>query len=341
MIHPALPRQLARVIARALDGETDDRIARHYGETMPRMREEQLRHPLFQAPLRWDRLPRMTAALTRLRDVLVDAGVDATIPIGAPTLAVLHEATHYGGAMPMLYGYPADLDYFLSHGMSPDETIDRYLTAPVLHEVCHLDRDRDALPPHLDECIAGWLGVHVWPEFAYPEPGHDDAIYAAPWLAQIGHAMVRTFGVREVVRAHAGYASTLPSFEDAYWEDWQQRRTLHFLSDTMNPEPWIALVTAGRTLAPDPVSDRRIVTDALRAMCLVSDNIGGSFRTRTELPRGPIVVDGSAHRVTTAPHNALDIVPPRYWLPPCVTESCEVTLTSLDEIPALVDRLIR
>src|SRR5262249_14548902 len=107
----------------------------------------------------------------------------------------------------LLYGYPADLRYFHKRHPGGDlmPIFDRYFTAPIIHELCHFAPHQNALyPPYLDECVAGWLGVYVLPEFAYPLPENDDAIFAAPWLAQVGQAMARAFGVRSVIRAHAG-----------------------------------------------------------------------------------------------------------------------------------------
>src|SRR5262249_14590612 len=161
-----------------------------------------------------------------------------------------------------------------SRGLDAHAAIDRYLVAPVLHELCHFAPERDALPPHLDECIAGWIAVHVWPEFAYPEPGCDDAIFASPWLSQIGQAFARAFGIGPLVRAHAGtiaWREALPPelvdrLEQACRADWAERRTLHFLSNTVDPAPWIAFAIE-RGLADDPAFDRAIVGDALRAMC--------------------------------------------------------------------------
>ena len=54
---------------------------------------------------------------------------------------------------------------------------------------------------HLDEAIGGWIGAHVWPELVFPAVDHDDALYAAPWLAQIGQAFARRLLVLDDVRA--------------------------------------------------------------------------------------------------------------------------------------------
>jgi len=354
---PGMPRALERVVQRAMErvgGAEAEQLASYYAEIMPRQRVEQLGRAggdgaaLLHAALDWDRLPRMRAAISSLARVLGEAGVDASgvhSALRAGSLAELYCATYYGGCMPLLYGCPADLAYFASRGLDVQAAIDRYLTVPVLHELCHLGRDRDALPPHLDECVAGWLGVHVWPEFAYPEPGQDDAIYASPWLSQIGAAMVRAFGLSPVLRAHGGDRGALPATfvaaaEAAYWHDWEARRPLHFLSDTLAPRPWIELVLAHAELRADADADRRIVEDALRAMCLVTERVGGSFRTRSAVPDAPIVVECGV--VSTRAKNELDIVPPSYWIPSTVpvTARIELRLMSLEDIPAAAATLV-
>lgn len=360
------PAPLRRMLSRALaisEGDSAHAIRRHYTELMPRLRVAQIvgtaepAATLMHAPLDWSRLPRLAAAIDELFALLGEADVDPMLPLGAesaaafractPTLGELYMRTHYGGCMPLLYGYPADLAYFMSRGMALHATIDRYLTVPVLHELCHFGRHREALPMHLDECVAGYLGVHVWPEFAYPAPGEDDAIYAAPWLSQVGQAIARAFGVPAVVRGHSGIAAwpaVLPrgfvaAAERLAWDDWRARRTVHFLSDTLAPEPWVALallagageplrghsleslarVPLGQlVLRDDAAFDRDIVEDALRAMCLDNVQLAGSFRARTRVPDVPIAIDAHACSVTAPARSALDYRAPRYWLPPAV-----------------------
>lgn len=364
----ALPAALRLTLSHAVaferrEGRVDfvADLVQHYTVTMPTQREVQRTggDPLLNTPFLWHRLPRLSRAIDRLFATLTDAGVDETLALGAPTaeafrartptLATLYERTHYGGVMPLLYGNLADLTYFLANGGDdPQQAIDRYLTTPIVHELCHLSRDRDALQPlHLDECVAGWLGVHVHPEFAYPAAGCDDAIFAAPWLSQIGQALARAFGIRALVRAHGGaepWDAALPaSFVDAAarlgWDDWRARRSLHFLSNTLDPAPWVALALVagaggdltGATLAglaatplstlvlpDDPDFDRAIVEDALRAMCLDNVRIEGSFRARTALPAGVISIDATACTMTSARRGEVDVVDPRYWIPPAV-----------------------
>jgi hypothetical protein len=258
----------------------------------------------------------------------------------------------------------------MSRGMDLHATIDRYLTVPILHELCHVGRFREALPVHLDECVAGYLGVRVWPEFAYPEPGEDDAIYAAPLLSQVGQAIARAFGITAVVRGHTGHTPWLAAVprnfvvtaERLAWEDWRARRTLHFLSDTLAPRPWIALallVAGGHSLREhnlvslarvplgslvirdDEAFDRAIVEDGLRAMCLDNVRLAGSFRARTRVPPTPIDIDVATATVTTAQQSALDLQPPSYWLPPAVAARLEAAgiaryrlqLADIDAIP--------
>jgi len=388
----ALPAALRLTLTHAVayersEGRTEvvADLLRHYTETMPAQRDAQRTSsdPLLHTPFAWHRLPRLSGAIDRLFAALADAGVDTTHALGAPTaeafrartptLAVLYERAHYGGVMPLLYGNLADLAYFrTSGGDDPQEAIDRYLTTPIIHELCHLSRERDALQPlHLDECVAGWLGVHVHREFAYPAVGYDDAIFAAPWLSQIGQALARAFGIRAVLRAHGGaepWDAALPaSFVDAAarlgWDDWCARRSLHFLSNTLDPAPWVALALvaaaggdltratlAGLAATPlselalphDPGFDRAIVEDALRAMCLENVRIEGSFRARTALPAGLIAIDAVACTMTSARRGDVDIVDPRYWIPPAVGRQIlaagrvgyRVRLATVEAIPA-------
>ncbi len=342
---PSFRAHLAGAIAREqADGRAAAAatLAAHYGDTMPRMRVAQLapdgaHAALFHTSLDWARLPRLARALDRLDAVLGEAGVAFRVP-RAPTLAALYATTHYGGFMPLLYGYPADLAYFASRGERGDvhTTIDRYLTAPIIHEACHLARDRRRLLPiHLDECLGGWLGVHVHPEFAYPAPGEDDAIFAAPWLAQVGQAIVRAFGLAAAIRTHAGVEAALPAdflaAAHALAEaDWATRRSVHFLADTFDPEPWLALVL-DRPMPDDPAFDRAIVADGLRAMCLETTQVAGSFRTRVRVPT-TVTIDASSHRMS-AERRGLDPVAPRYWLPRSVHESSVVRVTDLGTLP--------
>jgi hypothetical protein len=290
---PAFRRVLERAFAASLSVEdrpmpraleaTARALLDHYTVTMPARRREQLAR--LQAPVP----SKLRAAIAGLDAVLADAGVPP-VP-DEPTLAALYERTYYGELMPMLHGDRDDL------------------VAPMIHELCHLGRARTPIdPPHLDECLTGWLGV-----YAYPATLVD--IYGAPWLAQVGQAIARTFGVRATIRAHAGLAP-LPAWftraaEALGWDDWQQRRSVHLLADTMDPAPWVALARS-RGVPEDPAFDRQIVEDALRSMCLVNSLEEGRFVVRVAPPEAPIVIDDGW--MTTAPRG-IDRIPPRYWVP--------------------------
>ncbi|HLL22931.1 MAG TPA: hypothetical protein VK427_12415, partial [Kofleriaceae bacterium] len=337
---PVMPRAFRTMLAHATAELADDpaaaQIVAHYTEVMPAARAAQLASPLFQTPLDWARLPRLAHVLERF------AAVTGVIVPRTATFGALYEATHYGGFMPMLYGMPADLAYFSSRGLDPLATIDRYLAAPMLHELTHFARERDALlPPHLDECVAGWLGRHIWRELAFPEPGDDTAIYAAPYLTQIGAAVARAFGADAVVHGQTGAApwdAVLPArFLEAItrfgWDDWRARKTAHFLSDTLAPAPWVERILAAATRAPDPLLDREIVRDALHAGCLASEVLAGSSGTRVQAvfvaPRTLVIDEGwvvaGGRRV--------------HWLPPGLRTPRSIEIDSRAEIDRWLDEL--
>ncbi len=313
------PPSFQRVLDRAIRDEPTLRapLLDHYAIRMPAARRDE--PALFQVELDWEQLPRLRRAIDRLYTVLAEADVPPLIgpPTSAafftntPTLSALYARTHYGGAMPLLYGHESSLAYFASHGLSPLAQIDRYLVAPIVHELSHLHRAREGVPVvHLDECLAGWLGVHVHRELAYPAPGHDDALYGAPWLAQVGQAIARRFGIRAAIRAHAGVEPLPIDYADFGWADWRARKTLHFLSDTMDPVPWIELIL--HDLPDDPAFDRIILEDALTAMCLENTLITGSVRTRLVPTATATLRDGWL----VGERRGIDTVAPRYWVPP-------------------------
>jgi hypothetical protein len=85
-----------------------------------------------------------------------------------------------------------------------------------------------------------------------------------------------------------------------------------------------------------------IAADGVRAMCLHSTRVAGSFRTRTRLPAAPITIDAAAGRISLAHPDELLGVAPRYWLPPAVCArisaaghtSYELHLGALAAIPS-------
>ncbi len=318
-----VPRAFGDFLAAALALEEREgtpraaHLRRHYFEVMPRMRDEQLARDvepaatLMHAPLEWDRLPRFAGALERLFALLGDAGVTtetaAAFRARSPTLAAIYERSYYGAFMPMIYGYPADLKFFAGKidALGRMEVIDRYLAAPLLHELAHLHPDRDCpLPLYVDECVAGYLSVRVLPSFAFPPAGEDIGLFCTPWFAQVGQALVRALGLRRTVRCHAA----LEPWPDEVWrpaaalgwEEYRERRQPHFLGDNFRPDPWLALFD-GLTPPGETPMDREIVEDALRAMCVDNHLVGATFRVVSRPPPAPIDIDLARRRVTTAP----------------------------------------
>ncbi len=271
-----LPDAFAEVLLRAcaledIDGgdlERAGRLLDHYLSWMPARRVEQLcategiAARIFHAPLDWDAMPRLSGALKSAFDLLDAAEVHPLEPLGAPdpdtfmasspTLAALYQRTFFGGFMPMLGASPVDLNALTDEideiGLTP--TIDRRMTAPLVHEWMHFGRNRrPLLPPYLDECVAGFLGLVVHEGTAFPPPGEDTGLYGAPWLAQVGAALGRTVGLKALVRAQAGadaWRDAMPpglldACERLGWARIEATRQAHFLPDTTNPWPWVRL----------------------------------------------------------------------------------------------------
>jgi hypothetical protein len=358
--HPAaeppslvVPDAFADMLAAALAHHDDEALRVHYLDTMPRVRVEQMatraepNATLFHTRLDWDRLPRLTRALDRLATLLGPVPREAT-------LAALYARTYYGGFMPLLYGYPADLAHAaraLVAGAELHDVIDRYLTAPIVHELTHASPSREAIfPIYLDECIAGSFGVWCHRGFAYPEPGEDTGLYAAPWLTQVGQALTRAFGRDAIARAHAGAApweaaipaALLDELAARGWAEYARDRRPHFLSDNFRPAAWLAPILAHIDEETD--EDLPILEDGLRAMCLRNFLSHDAFRVETAAPQAPIQIDLSTLTTTSA----FDPVPLSYWFPPPIARRLQaagihgysVTLRDPRSVPALA-RVLR
>jgi len=385
-VSAAMPPAFAETLAVALAQERRDSgvraevLRRHYFEVMPSLRAAQLdpdaqpQAALFHTRLELERLPRLAGALDRLFALLARAEVPAerALPARAPaelieefpTLAALYQRTYYGGFMPLLYGYPADVDFF-ARGLAeqgPLAVIDRYLAAPAIHELAHFSPRRQALLPlYLDECVAGYLGVRVIPELAYPAPGEDNGLFAAPWLAQVGQALVRRYGLEAVVRAHAGvvdWSDVLPRgfLEGALrlgWEDYLATRGPHFLSDAFRPDPWLKLIYLGEPRSrqelerlpwseiPVPAEradDVDVLADALGACCLENFQVDRSYRVRSrpaavriELAACRAVAPGGPHDPPQLAHH----VPPAWArrVQAAGVDTISLEINDLAEIP--------
>lgn len=284
-----------------------------YLDTMPALRVAQARDggapigALFHRPLDWDALPVLRAAMAR-----VDA---AALVESCPTLDALCWRTHYGGFLPLLYAYPGDLaraGRLLDGGASVEAVIERLFVAPLVHELCHFQRERSIeLPLYLDEAIAAYLGVQALPAMAFPDDDGTHGLFGATLLYPVGQWFARLFGgetLRAVqrgasARAHLGgdVVDRLAAFG---WADYLARRPLHLLSDNYDPQRWCR-VLAGlppdapwSALPPLPLDEQdfAMLDAALRAMCLVEAQDEGTFVVR-RAPSGPIEIDLDACEV--------------------------------------------
>jgi hypothetical protein len=376
---PEMPRPFAealeRVLALEAGGPRQATLETHYLSLMPAMRVDQLASSeapastFFQASLWWDKLPHLSQAVARLRALLDDAGAPAPDLTG-DTVSELYQRTFYGGFMPLLYGAPADLAHFSRAGLPLDATLDRYFTAPLVHELAHLQRARRVFPLYLDECVAGALCVRVFPQFAFPDG--DEGIFATPWFAQVGQALARAAGWRNLLRAHAGvvpWMEALPAglaaaLERLGWEDYVESRRLHLLSDNFRPEPWlkaIFLAQAGASLerhtlrslselswsevppGDESPLDEEVVRHALLSMCLDNHQVERSFRTSLRPPPKPIELDAANCRMSTAP-GPFDPAPLAYWIPPPLAarlpHDCLISLRDLRAVDELARAIL-
>jgi len=356
-----IPSTFADTLAAAITLDPDAPLAWHYLDTMPALHVEQLHtsaHPtavLLHTPLDWSRLPRLAGAIARLHALVPTAAADHPA-----TIADLYRRAYYGGFMPILYAYPDDLAAMARELASHDlhAVVDRWLAAPLIHELAHLSPARAAIfPGYLDECIAGWLSMRALPEFVYPAPGEANALFAAPWFAQVGQALARAVGEPALLAAHAGLAG----WDDALgplaaaaarlgWGEYLERRDPHFLSSNFRPEPWLklfALASARKPLdftlqqldalnwadipagAPTP-ADSAALADGLRAMCTRSYQDRGAYRVARR-PPPPITIDVPSRTISAAADG--DPVAPRYPLPHAIAATLRQRVFTIQPPP--------
>ncbi len=361
----AMGRWLSWVIAAAETNGKDQTVANHYFETMPRLRVEQLvslaepNRTLFHTPLNWSLLPRLSGAIDRLFELL---GRDAKAAIGStsaasfrsdrPTLNLLFQSTYYGGFMPLLYAYPADLAAIgqrLEGGLPLMAAIDRHLAAPLVHELSHFGPNRRAIfPPYLDECIPAFLGTLLLKGTVWPEEHENDALFGGPWLVQVGQALARTIGLGPLVRAHAGlvqWDTVLPSslaerLLELGWEEHSAHGSIHFLTSRQRPEPWMKLFFLAASgvaleswtldrldLLPwcdippgnEAPEDMAILENALRTMCLFNQRTEGTFRVVPCAPNSLVTIDLDRCQVgVQCTAGACDEASIRYLFPPAL-----------------------
>ena len=372
----ALPPDFGALLERALALEATEQedgwevrvmtLLAHYLEIMPGLRVEQVctadepQATLFHAPLDWARLPRLGGAVRRFFELVAGAGVPAERAFGVPdadafmarhaTLASVYASTYFSGVMPVLYGFAPDMTAYgaeIDAGEDRHAVIDRWLAAPIVHELSHLSRHRRPLdPPYLDECVAGFLGVRALPALELPARGERGGLFMAPWFAQVGRAIAAVVGLAPMIRAHAGVvpwdavlpAGLAPTWAALGWDGYVASRGVHFLGDNFRPEPWLKalyLAAAGAlpaspdraTLealpwpaipcaAPEDV-DVEDLAAALHAACLEPELVANTWRVGCGPARAAVIVDLEACVVRVAgPKHPLEPVPLAVLCPP-------------------------
>jgi hypothetical protein len=406
---PELPRTWRRTLEEALrrerasaDPDAPARAAalcEHWLVRLPQALAEQVGSStepwtsLFHTPVAWHRLPRFGAALRRLARLARLSDIPAALALGAaspsaltrhrPTLARLHLGFCFGASSPLLYATEHDVRAYAAERPSVGSLaalLDRRLAAPLVHELSHLGRHRDAAqPPIIDECISAWLGVLLLPELIWPAPGQDNALMGAGWFAQTGQLLFHLVGRRALLRAHAGVdpieaiwpGDLGESLLRLGWERWERDHAPHFLGGHDDPEPlakliWLARaaqptapydLAALRTLdladlatAPPTAADRAIVTAGLRSMALRTTLRDGAWRVRAAPAPAAVTLDARQGLLIAPPEPDLPHLPPLRWvLPPSViaalrqggVDQAVIAPFTPDAIPALATAITR
>jgi hypothetical protein len=351
-LSPGLPAGLLRMLREADEGaEEEERSSRwrHYTAWSPAALVGSLCDAgapgaaLLHRPLDPARHPRLWGAVEALSG-LSGSGLPAARVQPGWSLARVYAGCCFGGCMPMLYTSAPELRALEAEAAARglDQTLDRRMTGPLVHELAHFLRDGSPLHPCLlDECVAAWLGARAAPAQCFGSPGEDDAIYGAAWFAQVGQGLALAFGAAAVARAQSGVcgwsevipAPALGALEAFGLWRWRQGREPHFLSGNTSPEPWLRLIAwlgagqapppspAGLTdaavievaAAPDPAQAREAVDWALQAMSLEASARGGVWRAGPA-PSGRARIDWEAARAE-APEARGHAPALRYGLP--------------------------
>lgn len=340
-------RMLAGALALARPDE-DAALRHHYLAFMPGLRCEQMHAstPLLHEPLVWAQMPSIFAALQRL--LLASPSQSVTDPVRGerveppraawlassldelqqqcPTLDALFRRARYGRYLPLLTGDPATLARLaqrVAQGEALPRVIERHLGAALLHELSHGARhgDGEALdfPPYLDECWASYVCTRLLPAATFPGgPGSEDApraLYGAPWLVQVGQALARFAAPQDP--AEIPLRPRLPvelsaALAALAWEEHALHRSLHFLSATYTPEPWLKLLFLGLAGALPPPQGRTLA--ALQALAFADipcapetalDEETLAFALRAVLLRNRLCQAESAFLVEPAPAGAV------------------------------------
>jgi hypothetical protein len=346
----------------------EDLLRAHFLDVMPTLLAEQLacKRPFasdfFHRPLDWSRLPQLSAAVEAFCTLLRGHSVAPEEVWGfaslqdlkkrCSTLAEVMGHLCFGRCFPLLYAYPGDLDSYVKEIDAEQDyylVFDRRFTHPLVHELSHFGRSRNALfPPILDESISAYLGFLAHRSIAFPRVDEDNGLMGASFFIQIGQAFVRAFGLKQTLRAHAG----LESFESVLgsramnaitrigWEQLRKTKGVSLLEGHREPGVWhkiCCLLERGIPIeslglselqeldfsqidsGPIQAMDRDIIEDGLASMCLNSSLSESSYRVWVEPTTETINLDLLACRMTReAVPECADHAPPSYIFPPAV-----------------------
>ncbi|HTO98044.1 MAG TPA: hypothetical protein VMK66_13435 [Myxococcales bacterium] len=257
----------ALVAAELVRPERGELLRGHYGTAMPALRSWQIegregaQQRVFGSPLRLRRMPRLRAALEALFALVAEAGLAGRDCLGAATpldlvegrtLAEVYAGCHFGGSMPMLYAYPANLADALES--DPLEVIDARLVGPLLHELSHFHAQDPPAPANVHEGLAAFIGSEAWPAQVCPEPGGEDAIPGAAYFAALGGWIARAIGWREALRVQAGALDLRQALGPPCaaalrlygFLPFLQSGAPHLLSDAFHPGRWWKLIDLHR-----------------------------------------------------------------------------------------------
>ena len=281
---PLAPGMLeALVAAELIRPEARPALQAHYAVAMPALRDRQVEaaqgdeRRIFGAKLRLARMPRLRAALDALFTMVADAGLSCAKCLGAATpadriegrtLAEVYAGCHFGGSMPMLYAYPADLAGTADR--DPLEHIDARLVGPLVHEMAHFHAAEPPAPANVHEGLAAFIGSEAWPAQVWPE-GEGDAIPGAAWFAALGGFIARTVGPGDALRIQAGELDMRDALGAPCAEalrvygflQFLETGAPHLLSDAFHPGRWWKLIDLHRDRCLAEDFQRRFVVPAL------------------------------------------------------------------------------
>jgi hypothetical protein len=274
----------ALVAAELARPERAEVLRAHYASAMPAMLARQLQarsgmeERVFGSRLQLVRMPRLARALDSLFGLVADAGLSCAECLGAATpralvegrtLAEVYAGCHFGGSMPMLYAYPADLADAAAR--EPLEFIDARLVGPLVHELSHFHAAAPPAPANVHEALAAFIGVEAWPAQVCPERGEEDAIPGAAYFAALGGWIARSAGEREALRIQAGALDLRDALGTRCAEalrlygmlPFLESGAAHLLADAFHPARWWKLIDLHRDAALAADFHRRFVDPLL------------------------------------------------------------------------------